>query len=424
MVNFKALYNERINRFEKEAERQEVDGFLITDEAINCHLCNAEGIAETGGTGLGEGAGAVLLYGGGVFVATHILHRNAIRDIGIETGLFGEEDIFLWSPYPEQHKGVPNKNLNSAIVDMLVKGGLDRSELLITENEGLAKDLNGMLSETEIPRMTYDPVFANNQVSLLDADAMRFAQRAGKITAETMFVAKESIEWGKTTERELDLIIYNEFMSHDEVCGLSFPTIVATGRHTSYSHWQAKANAIIQPEDPVIIDMGVYVGGVPSDMTRTFLGPKVDQRVKDAYNLQRRALLHSMGALQRENATFHDVADGSINIIERNDAELPEMYYAKGEVVGGLMPHAFGHPVTTRAVHGTYMTRNDKGEILTIRRVGRGDHIPIPERLLIAMEPALYVQDKFGIRNEGTYVKTGKFFEETTRHEKLLLEEI
>lgn len=63
---------------------------------------------------------------------------------------------------------------------------------------------------------------------------------------------------------------------------LAFNTIVAAGRHAHYPHHDVTRSRI-GVRDSVVVDIGVYVEGYCSDITRTLLMPSAPPQVKEIY---------------------------------------------------------------------------------------------------------------------------------------------
>ena len=65
---------------------------------------------------------------------------------------------------------------------------------------------------------------------------------------------------------------------------LAFDTIVASGKNSSMPH-AVPTDKLIEPGDPITIDMGCKYKGYCSDMTRTIFAGFVPQYVKPIYDL-------------------------------------------------------------------------------------------------------------------------------------------
>jgi len=93
---------------------------------------------------------------------------------------------------------------------------------------------------------------------------------------------------GKKTEldaaNDLDYLL----RSRAGVQGLAFQTIIAAGPHSAFPHHDNVGSRV--KDTSVICDFGVYVEGYCSDITRTILNGKVDERLLEAYDGVRAAV--------------------------------------------------------------------------------------------------------------------------------------
>ena len=91
----------------------------------------------------------------------------------------------------------------------------------------------------------------------------------------------ETVEDAVVTERDIrDELEYR--MRQFGADGPSYETIVASGENSSHPHHRPTSRRITDG-DSVVIDVGARVDGFHSDMTRTFLIGKVDQKLRRMY---------------------------------------------------------------------------------------------------------------------------------------------
>jgi len=70
--------------------------------------------------------------------------------------------------------------------------------------------------------------------------------------------------------------------------GLAFPTIVGSGPNGAMPHHQA-GERLLQPGEPIVVDMGAVYGGYHADMTRTIVLGEPDDQFWSIYNLVKEA---------------------------------------------------------------------------------------------------------------------------------------
>lgn len=93
----------------------------------------------------------------------------------------------------------------------------------------------------------------------------------------------------KTTELEAANELDHFLRANRGVQGLAFQTIIAAGPHSAYPHHDNAHRPV--KDSAVICDFGVYVEGYCSDITRTVLNGRVDERLAEAYDGVRAAVV-------------------------------------------------------------------------------------------------------------------------------------
>lgn len=153
---------------------------------------------------------------------------------------------------------------------------------------------------------------------------------------------------------------------------LAFKPIVAFNSHSSQPHYQTIDHTRLTKNALVLLDFGARVNGYCADMTRVIFIGKPKDEWKRAYEVvleaQKRAL----------NALFQS---------ERNGANLDRLAKKTIEKAGFIpYSHSLGHAVGL-ATHEAPRLTIKKDEAL---RPG----------MVVTIEPAIYVEGKFGIRIE------------------------
>lgn len=152
---------------------------------------------------------------------------------------------------------------------------------------------------------------------------------------------------------------------------LAFTPIIAFGTHTSQPHYQMSEGRL-RKSDLLLLDFGARMNGYCADMTRVVFIGKPKQEWKQAYEVVLEAQKHALDAL------LHG---------ERSGANLDSL--AKKTIEkAGFQPysHSLGHAVGLD-IH--------EAPRLTIKH----DETLKPG-MVLSIEPAIYVEGKFGIRIE------------------------
>lgn len=154
--------------------------------------------------------------------------------------------------------------------------------------------------------------------------------------------------------------------------GEPFPTIVVSGKRSSLVHG-SPTDKVIKQGEVVTIDFGCIVNGFCSDVTRVFaIGKATKEQVK-IYQLLN-------NAKEKAIEKIRPFVNGKIV------DEAARSLIAKAGF-GDYFQHSLGHGIGI-SVH--------EPPLITFRK---SDEI-IPENCILAIEPGVYIPDKFGLRLE------------------------
>jgi Xaa-Pro aminopeptidase len=174
---------------------------------------------------------------------------------------------------------------------------------------------------------------------------------------------------------------------------VSFDTIVASGKNSSVPH-ATPSNKKIEPGDFVKLDFGAVVEGYHSDMTRTVVVGKADDRQKEIYltvkEAQEKALLSVKAGL----------------VCEDVDKIARDTVAEKG--FGECFVHNLGHGVGLQIHEAPSLGKNCK----TVLQPG----------MVVTVEPGVYVNGFGGVRIEDLVVVTESGCEILSKSTKELLE--
>lgn len=152
---------------------------------------------------------------------------------------------------------------------------------------------------------------------------------------------------------------------------LAFDTIVASGKNSSMPH-AVPTDKLIEPGDPITIDMGCKVNGYCSDMTRTIFAGFVPQYAKAVYDLVLKNQIQVAESL-KEGANIKTIAKSVESDFKLNGFE---------------MMHSLGHGVGL--------------DIHEYPFFGTRVDFLLRENMVITDEPGIYIPNRFGIRIEDT----------------------
>jgi Xaa-Pro aminopeptidase len=183
---------------------------------------------------------------------------------------------------------------------------------------------------------------------------------------------------------ELDVVRFLKMETFKRNCALAFPPVVASGKNASVPHHEPTSKKL--QKGFCIIDFGVKYNGFCADLTRTiFLGTPSNKEVA-IFN----RILSKKKALEK---------------LLKPGVFVKELW-AEYHKDGYKMIHALGHGLG-REVH-------------EVPNLGRGkDILQIGD--VVALEPAVYVKGKFGIRLEDDYLITEKGSKLLSNHHVLMV---
>ena len=206
------------------------------------------------------------------------------------------------------------------------------------------------------------------------ADEIAALRAAAKLSAEIWKEASGRFAAGMS---ELDMAREIRRLMAERGDGEAFPTIVCVGRNAAECHHEPDGT-VWDGREPVLVDMGVKLGGVCSDMTRNVVPRRPSPRYRQADDLGRRA--HDAAI----EAARPGMAAKELDAVARN------VIRAGG--LGRRFGHALGHGVGYEIHEAPSVSK--KGEMV------------LKEGMVFTIEPGVYIEGDLGIRIEDTVLLT------------------
>ena len=176
------------------------------------------------------------------------------------------------------------------------------------------------------------------------------------------------------TEKQIAYEIEKYFFENG-ADGLSFETIVASGKNSSKPHAKT-TDKKIEAGDPITIDFGCKYKGYCSDMTRTIFAGFIPEDIKPIYDL----------VLSNQLQTAKDMKEGAeIRIIFRNVDNDFKLH-------GYSLVHSLGHGVGL--------------DIHESPSINKSNDNTLKANMVVTNEPGIYIPEKFGVRIEDTVLIT------------------
>jgi len=188
-------------------------------------------------------------------------------------------------------------------------------------------------------------------------------------------VSKEAFEFAKEifdpamSEKDLRIEI-ERFLRLKGDIDLAFPTIVASGKNTAFPHHQSSNKKL--SNEILLIDLGSKYCEYCADLTRLFFWSKMPTLLRKIYDAIRKA----------QEISIKKIRDGvKASAVDKVAREIIDK---KGW--GKYFGHGLGHGVGL-CVHEPPM-------------IGPNCNLILKEGMVVTIEPAIYLNNKFGVRLE------------------------
>ena len=281
-----------------------------------------------------------------------------------------------------------NNYLNSVCEDVkafgLAKIGFEDGHLTAAQYRNICECLKGM-----------------NLISLsLELNRLRMVKTAQEL--EKMRIAEDVacrafrhvLQFIKVGVAERDIALEIEyFMRKCGSDGISFDTIVVSGKKTSLPHGKPDGK-LIENGDFVTMDFGCIMDGYCSDMTRTVVVGKASEEQKKIYNIVKAAQQTGLDA----------ICAG----ISGKDADSAAREVIEKEGYGKYFGHSLGHGVGL-LVH-------------ELPNLSPRSDIILEENMVVSCEPGIYIPDFGGVRIEDMVCVKKNGIENFTYETKELIE--
>ena len=172
-----------------------------------------------------------------------------------------------------------------------------------------------------------------------------------------------------------------------------FPSIVASGPRSALPHARA-ADRVVAEGDFILFDFGAVTDGYCSDITRTVVLGRADDRQREVYETVREANALASGALR---VGMRGIAA---------DAIAREYIDARG--YGEAFGHSLGHGIGL--------------EVHESPRLARTNDTPLASGVVVTIEPGIYLAGWGGVRIEDDVLVTADGPRVLTSYSRTLLE--
>ena len=223
-----------------------------------------------------------------------------------------------------------------------------------------------------------------------EVDEIATIKKACQIADKAFEAVLRYIEPGRT---EIEVANFLDFkMREMGASGISFDTIVASGKRSSLPHGVA-THKMIEFGDPVTIDFGCYYNHYASDMTRTVFVGEASPKMREIYQTVRQAN-EALIAEAKEGMSLADFDRVPRDVIEAAS-------------YGGHFTHGIGHGLGLDVHEIPYSGAKAKGALMS--------------NMVVTDEPGIYIPDFGGVRIEDDLLITEEGCQVLTQSPKELL---
>ena len=181
-----------------------------------------------------------------------------------------EGGIENWFPRLVEEAGLGGKRI-----------GYEPHGLTVATWQALQKAVQEMALESR-PHLVAAPPLVEQLRAIKDEEELAALERAVALADEAFLAVARRVEPGWTEEQVAWEI--EKYAREHGAEGLAFPTIVAAGEWGAMPHAYPRPRPIAEGE-PIVIDMGVRVDGYCSDLTRTIVLGRPDDRLRQVFDI-------------------------------------------------------------------------------------------------------------------------------------------
>jgi Xaa-Pro aminopeptidase len=364
----------RLSRLRIGLEENDLDLLMVTHLPNVHYLCGFTGSAA-----------ALMVSAGGSILFTDGRYRSQAREeVKGARGIQVKIVIARKSPLVAAAEWLARQQKKSTPVSLSPMLGIEPESITAGMRDRLASVLKGKAQLRSAP-----PLVEQSRMVKDAAEILRL-RRAVALGASLFHIACQKIRPG-VSELEVAAV-----MEYEARCagaeGMSFPTILASGKRSAIVHGRA-SGARIPRRGFVVCDFGVILAGYCSDRTRTVHVGRPSLEARKLYE----------AVLEAQQAAIAAVGPG-VTAAEVDGAARRVLRQRK---LARYFTHSTGHGLGL--------------EIHEAPRLAAGQTQKLEPGMVITIEPGAYVPGKWGVRIEDVVVVTSSGCEVLTPTDKELV---
>jgi Xaa-Pro aminopeptidase len=281
-----------------------------------------------------------------------------------------------------------------ALVDAIGKAkvkriGYEANYAAVGQIKALEKALGEKKLDKSVELVPLENVMVNLR-KVKDDHEIDLIRKSVAVAEEAFDAIRDQIKAGLTENYLAGLLIF-ELRSRG-ASDSSFPVIVAAGANSSLPHYRP-GEALVQRDQPLLLDWGAIYKGYCSDLTRTLMIGRVSEKMKKIYKVVQEAQQAAIKFL-RPGVTTLQADRVARDVIEKAG-------------YGKQFGHGLGHGIG-REIH----------ELPTMRKTGGEEELR--PGMVVTVEPGIYLPGEGGVRIEDDVLITHSGCEVLTTLDKSL----
>lgn len=359
----------RFNRIRKVLQQNNLHGFFISSLSNIFYITGFSGFLETGDA-------YCLITKKKNYLFTHRLYIHEVQ--------FFKKDFVLCEISPEKRLSTWLKEIITS--ERIKDIGVEEDDISLFSYQQLEKISNASWYALSLSTIR----------GIKEKEEIEKIKKACALTDEAFSYLLKHIAPG-ITEAELQYKLKTFAAEHQ--ADNAFEPVVAFGTNTAFPH-HTPNQTVLDKNDVILLDFGMKYQGYCADMSRTIFIGKVNDKTKHIYQTvisAQEMAIKKIKQLQKESKLVSAAEIDKISRKEITKNGFPDY------------PHALGHGIGIEVHEYPVLYPRAKENLET--------------RMVIAIEPAIYIPKLLGIRIEDNYVITDKGIEALTKssHELIIL---
>ena len=311
--------------------------------------------------GFSGSTGVLLVSDSGAVLGVDFRYHEIAEDLKVEN-----LDVYC----------APTGNLLKNTLDYFFKKKVERVGYLASRNSQNQKESLQKVLNAELVAIDHEINFARSQKNKSEIVGL---VESSKLNADLFNHIREMVKPG-ISERDLAAEIIS-YAVKKGASKMAFDPIVASGKNASRPH-ASFTDKILEPGEPLTLDLGVCLDGWSSDMTRTWVvpGKKPTEGLLKIFDIVNSAKKEAESHLA-VGASGHDLDASARDVIKK---------FGYGDFFG----HSLGHGIGREVHEEPRLAQNSKDIML--------------DGMAVTIEPGIYIKDKHGVRIEDSYLIVDK----------------